>query len=62
MTIATNRLAIAGTKYVSATYALNLSSRLGIDLSSAVLEKIRENERKYPVKIKLRVTTKNTAK
>ena len=31
------------------TYALNLSSRLGIDLSVAVLEKLRENERKYPV-------------
>jgi dCTP diphosphatase len=31
------------------TYSLNLSSRLGIDLSSAVLEKIRENEQKYPV-------------
>ena len=32
------------------TYALNLSSRLGIDLSAAVLEKIKENEHKYPVK------------
>jgi dCTP diphosphatase len=31
------------------TYVLNLSSRLGIDLSAAVLEKIKENERKYPV-------------
>ena len=31
------------------TYALNLSSRLGIDLSAAVLEKLGENERKYPV-------------
>lgn len=31
------------------TYALNLSSRLEIDLSAAVLEKLRENERKYPV-------------
>jgi dCTP diphosphatase len=31
------------------TYVLNLSSRLGIDLSEAVLEKIKENERKYPV-------------
>jgi dCTP diphosphatase len=31
------------------TYALNLSSRLNIDLSAAVLEKIKENEHKYPV-------------
>ncbi len=31
------------------TYALNLSSRLGIDLSSAVLEKLQENEKKYPI-------------
>ena len=30
------------------TYALNLSSRLNIDLSAAVLEKIKENEHKYP--------------
>ena len=31
------------------TYALNLSSRLEIDLSAAVLETIKENEHKYPV-------------
>jgi NTP pyrophosphatase (non-canonical NTP hydrolase) len=31
------------------TYTLNLSSRLEIDLSAAVLEKIKENEHKYPV-------------
>ena len=30
-------------------YALNLSKRLGIDISEAVLEKIKENEKKYPI-------------
>ncbi|MCJ7631059.1 nucleotide pyrophosphohydrolase [Candidatus Bathyarchaeota archaeon] len=30
-------------------YALELSNRLGIDVSETVLEKIRDNEKKYPV-------------
>ena len=30
-------------------YALNLSNRLGIDVSEAVIEKIKENEKKYPI-------------
>ena len=30
-------------------YALNLSNRLGIDVSKAVLNKIKENEQKYPI-------------
>ncbi len=30
-------------------YSLNLSSRLNIDITKALLEKIDENKRKYPV-------------
>jgi NTP pyrophosphatase (non-canonical NTP hydrolase) len=30
-------------------YCLSLSNRLGTDLSETIIEKIRENEKKYPV-------------